>query len=144
MDQGEELGLLADRVEVRVAPRLGPVGRAHRDRGLERLDGGRGVPGAGGRGGQAVEDVLVARVDLRGLVQDLEGLGELAPVVEVHAVVEEILEALGPGRALAEGPLAEGAVGPGALDEVPLVGVGLDQIVEQGRPPARSPFDPAP
>ena len=116
-----------------------------RDRRAERLEGGRGVPGPGGRGRQAVEDVLVRGVDLRRLVQDLEGLLELAPVVEVHPVVEQLLEGLGPeGGALLEGPLADGAVGARALDEVALVGVGLDQGVEELAGPARSPSCPAP
>ena len=90
---------------LRAWARLGRVGVDGRAQGLERP---RGVAGPGLGGGQAVEHVLVLGMQLGGLLEGLERVGVLAAVVEVHAVVEEVLEALGTGRALLAGPLADG------------------------------------
>src|SRR5438477_4218255 len=133
VDDLDELLVLADGIEVRVAAGLGPVGRAGRDRRAQRLEGAGGVPGPGRGGGETVEDVLVLGVDLGRLPEGFQRLFVLAPVVEVDAVVEKVLEALGTERGplgLADRPLAEGPVRPRPLEELALIGVARDEGVE--------------
>src|SRR5262249_23288934 len=91
----------------------------------------RAVAGAGLRGGETVEHVLIAWVDVRRLLEVPDGTLEVAAVVEEHTVVQQVLEALGVLRPLLPGPLAEQAEGAGTLQEITLLGMALDQLVQE-------------
>src|SRR5688500_11291144 len=77
VDEVDERVLVTDRIEVGIALRERPVARAGGDGALERLQRrGRVARPRRGRG-QAVEHVLVLRVHLLGLTEELQGLLEL-------------------------------------------------------------------
>jgi hypothetical protein len=76
--------------------------------------------------------MLVARMNLGRLLEILQGITELATVVEEHPIVEEVFEALGTELGpLDLGPLAHRAVGSGPLYELALLSVLVDQRLEE-------------
>ena len=129
-------------IEVGVAARLGAAGRARRDRGAQGLERRRGVAGAGGGGGQAVEHVLVRGVDLGRLAQELERLVRTRRGCGGRRRGSADPRSPWAGTAACWPPRARARTGRGRSGPAPAAsrssGIGLDEGVEVVAPPSRS------